>query len=105
MCYPKYIVLGNLLPYKMKPTNLYKMCNSHLRLNSNWILLATLILNIICTICADPTSQQEQELLLLDALSKRLPSSSTSGSLLLNTNSLNSYGSSNTIMDMLGRSN
>lgn len=45
----------------------------------------------LSTVCCEPTSQQEQELLLLDALSKRQPS---------NTN----YGSSNSLMDMLGRS-
>lgn len=38
---------------------------------------------------AGPTSQQEQELLLLEALSKRQPSY---------------YGTSNSIMDILGRS-
>lgn len=38
---------------------------------------------------AGPTSQQEQELMLLDALSKRQPSY---------------YGASNSIMDILGRS-
>lgn len=38
---------------------------------------------------AGPTSQQEQELMLLDALSKRQP---------------NYYGTSNSIMDILGRS-
>lgn len=41
---------------------------------------------------AEPSSQQEQELLLLDALSKRQPNYSN-------------YGSSNSLMDMLGRSN
>lgn len=43
-------------------------------------------------VSADPSSQQEQELLLLDALSKRQPNYSN-------------YGTSNTLMDMLGRSN
>lgn len=41
---------------------------------------------------AEPSSQQEQELLLLDALSKRQPNYAN-------------YGSSNSLMDMLGRSN
>ncbi|KAG4073308.1 hypothetical protein HA402_002653 [Bradysia odoriphaga] len=52
-----------------------------------------LCLNVVfklSTVRCEPTSQQEQELLLLDALSKRQPS---------NTN----YGSSNSLMDMLGR--
>lgn len=40
-------------------------------------------------VAAVPTSQQEQELLLLEALSKRQP---------------NYYGTSNSIMDILGRS-
>lgn len=71
---------------------------------------------IICVIivqlcCPSPASfvvgdhhsmQQEQELLLLDALSKRLPTGSGGGSYA--TNSLSNYGSSNSIMDMLGRS-
>lgn len=67
-------------------------------------------LNIFCAMTtmttilvnAEPSSQQEQELLLLDALSKRLPSTSSSNFV---TSNLNNYGSSNSIMDMLGRSN
>lgn len=42
-----------------------------------------------CVVMAGPTIQQEQELLLLDALSKRQPSY---------------YGTSNSLMDILGRS-
>lgn len=45
----------------------------------------------LSTVYCEPTSQQEQELLLLDALSKRQPSTTN-------------YGSSNSLMDMLGRS-
>lgn len=66
----------------------------------------------IVTVCvvaspvrADHSSQQEQELLLLDALSKRLPGGTATGSGgSYATNSLGTYGSSNSIMDMLGRS-
>lgn len=42
-----------------------------------------------CVVCAGPTIQQEQELLLLEALSKRQPSY---------------YGTSNSLMDILGQS-
>lgn len=42
-----------------------------------------------CVVIAGPTIQQEQELLLLEALSKRQPSY---------------YGTSNSLMDILGRS-
>lgn len=43
----------------------------------------------ISVVIAGPTIQQEQELLLLEALSKRQPSY---------------YGTSNSLMDLLGRS-
>lgn len=43
----------------------------------------------LSAVIAVPTSQQEQELLLLEALSKRQP---------------NYYGTSNSVMDILGRS-
>ena len=72
----------------------------------NFVQLKAVILCILCLnievfnlsnsgygASAEPTSQQEQELLLLDALGKRQASQS----------SLN-YGSSNSLMDMLGRS-
>lgn len=42
-----------------------------------------------CLVCAGPSIQQEQELLLLEALSKRQPSY---------------YGTSNSLMDILGQS-
>lgn len=58
------------------------------------ILLVTLCFCVcleIRTVCAEPSAQQEQELLLLEALSKR-----QSG----NAN----YVSTNSLMEMLGRS-
>lgn len=71
----------------------------------------TILCAIIVAVCAAPlaradhSSQQEQELLLLDALSKRLPGGTATGSGgSYATNSLGNYGSSNSIMDMLGRS-
>lgn len=61
----------------------------------------------ILSATGEPSSQQEQELLLLDALSKRQPSSGNSGNIGVGfaSTSLSNYGSSNSIMDMLGRSN
>lgn len=64
----------------------------------------------ILSATGDPSNQQEQELLLLDALSKRQPSSGNSGNIGniaggFASTSLSNYGSSNSIMDMLGRSN
>lgn len=57
------------------------------------VILLVLCVNACCwwptTAIAGPTNQQEQELMLLDALSKRQPSY---------------YGTSNSIMDILGRS-
>lgn len=49
--------------------------------------------NYSCKLCANagPTPQQEKELLLLDALDKR-------------QSVFNGYGTSNSLMDMLGRS-
>lgn len=61
----------------------------------------------ILSATGEPSSQQEQEILLLDALSKRQPSSGNSGNIGAGfaSTSLSNYGSSNSIMDMLGRSN
>lgn len=57
------------------------------------IFVLILMLNYSCNLCANagPTPQQEKELLLLDALDKR-------------QSVFNGYGTSNSLMDMLGRS-
>lgn len=67
---------------------LVKMKRSH-----GIILLLILMLNYSYKLCANagPTPQQEKELLLLDALDKR-------------QSVFNGYGTSNSLMDMLGRS-
>lgn len=57
------------------------------------VFLLILMFNYSCKLCANagPTPQQEKELLLLDALDKR-------------QSVFNGYGTSNSLMDMLGRS-
>lgn len=58
-----------------------------------YAVILIVCMNVMCLwldgVAAGPTSQQEQELMLLEALSKRQPSY---------------YGTSNSIMDILGRS-
>lgn len=60
------------------------------------IILVSIVSNLRIVDCG-PSAQQEHELLLLDALSRKQISSS------LNSISTNNY-ESNAIMDMLGRS-
>lgn len=77
------IMYNNILMQK-----LVKMKRNH-----GIILLLILMFNFSCKLCANagPTPQQEKELLLLDALDKR-------------QSVFNGYGTSNSLMDMLGRS-
>lgn len=70
--------------------------NSHLSIYHNILHIKSVIFLLYlnaclksCVVIAGPTVQQEQELLLLEALSKRQPSY---------------YGTSNSLMDILGRS-
>lgn len=67
----------------------FSIHHKHFQIKSVIFLLCLNACLKFCVVIAGPTIQQEQELLLLEALSKRQPSY---------------YGTSNSLMDILGRS-
>lgn len=78
--------------FKIVPDLLKSRSSIHykiFRIKSVIILLSLNACLKFCAVIAGPSIQQEQELLLLEALSKRQPSY---------------YGTSNSLMDILGRS-
>lgn len=78
--------------FSFVPQPIRRYCSIRIRCFQIKSVIFLLCLNIclkFSLIAAGPTSQQQQELLLLEALSKRQPSY---------------YGTSNSIMDILGRS-
>lgn len=78
--------------FKLVPTLLRSQFSVHQKFFQIKSVIFLLCLNAclkISVVIAGPTIQQEQELLLLEALSKRQPSY---------------YGTSNSLMDILGRS-
>jgi hypothetical protein len=74
-----------------------KMVENRLRTASLAVVLVSIVASLQVVQCG-PSAQQEHELLLLDALSRKQVSSNN-----LNAISNNNY-ESNAIMDMLGRS-
>lgn len=78
--------------FSFVPDSIRRYCSIRIRCFQIKSVIFLLCLNIclkFSSTAAGPTSQQQQELLLLEALSKRQPSY---------------YGTSNSIMDILGRS-
>lgn len=78
--------------FKIVPDSLKSRSSIHYKIFQIKSVIILLSLNAclkFCAVIAGPSIQQEQELLLLEALSKRQPSY---------------YGTSNSLMDILGRS-
>lgn len=99
---------GDIYACRLKSNNF--LVNSSVISIWFWILCISLSASLwTMMVNGEPSTQQEQELLLLDALSsKRLPPTGTAagggGGGGFASTTLSNYGSSNTIMDMLGRS-
>lgn len=89
---------------KMAKNSLWTTANKFSYFCYNVVIVLVLIVSNFHIQCG-PSAQQEQELLLLDALSRKqsLNSNLNAISTNINSNNHNNY-ESNTIMDMLGRS-
>jgi hypothetical protein len=86
--------------YKMAKNSLAKTASRNCNYSYKVVIVLVLIVSNFHIQCG-PSAQQEQELLLLDALSRKQPLTSNLNA--ISTSNNNNY-ETNTIMDMLGRS-